>query len=494
MKTSRALAATGVPGLDELLKGGLPQKRLYLLRGEPGVGKTTLAMQFLLEGERRGEHGLYITLSETADEIRDIAESHDWDLGQLRIFELSALEEQLAQDTQNTMFHPAEVELNRTTELLLKVIDEAKPRRLVLDSLSELRLLSDTALRYRRQMLSFKQFFAGRDITVMLLDDHAVGGGDLHVQSIAHGVISLDTVESEYGAERRRLKINKLRGVGFVGGYHDARIVAGGLQVFPRLVAADHKTSFEPGVLKSGIEALDHLLGGGIDRGTSCLILGPPGTGKSTLAAQFATKAASHGDHVLMCLFEENKRTLEHRSASISSPIGKYIQAGNIEVRQVDPGELAPGQFVNFVLEAVEARNARLVIIDSLNAYLQAMPGVKFLNVQLHELLAFLSHRGVVSVLNVAQHGVLGSSMHSPVDLTYLADSVLLLRFFEHAGQIKKAVSVLKKRVGRHESTIRELSMDGQGIRIGDPLKEFEGVLTGIPQFKGSATSMLRNR
>lgn len=494
MKKKPALALTGVPGLDEILRGGLPRNRLYLLRGQPGVGKTTLAMQFLLEGEQQGEHGLYITLSETAEEIRDISDAHGWDIGKISILELSALERQLEQDAQNTIFHPAEIELNRTTDLLLKAIEKTKPRRLVLDSLSELRLLSDTALRYRRQMLSLKQYFAGRDITVVFLDDHADGEGDLHVQSIAHGVISLDTVASDYGAERRRLKVNKLRGVGFVAGYHDAIIEPGGMRIFPRLVAADHSANFKDGVLSSGSAELDQLLGGGLDHGSSCLFIGPAGTGKSTLAAQFAVTAATRGEKVLMCLFEETKRSLRVRTEGIGLPIQEHVESGRIELRQVDPGELAPGQFVNVVMEAVEKRGVRVLIIDSLNGYLQAMPDAKFLNIQLHELLAFLSHRGVLTIMTVAQAGIMGTAMQAPVDLTYLADTVLLTRYFEHAGQIKKAISILKKRLGRHETTIRELRIDAQGVRVGPPLEQFHGVLTGVPQFKGKSEAMLPTR
>lgn len=493
MKKPPAQSPTGIIGFDEILKGGLPENRLYLVRGAPGVGKTTLAMQYLLEGERRGERGLYITLSETEEEVGDIARSHNWDLGRLSILELSALEEQLAQEEQNTIFQPAEIELNRTTDLLLKKIEQAKPRRLVLDSLSELRLLSDTALRYRRQILALKQAFAGRDITVLLLDDHTAGD-DQHVQSIAHGVITIDAVSSEYGAERRRLKVNKLRGVDFVGGYHDAIIFTGGLRVFPRLTAAEHRAPFEPGIVSSGVEHLDSLLGGGIDRGTSCLFIGPAGTGKSTLAAQFAVAAAERGEKVLMCLFEENQRTLTTRCESIGSHITRHIESGTIEIRQVDPGELAPGQFVNYVVEAVERDGAKIVIIDSLNGYLQAMPDVRFLNIQLHELFSFLSHRGVLTLTTVAQHGVAGTTMIAPVDLTYLADTVVMLRYFEHAGGIRKAISVLKKRIGRHEHTLRELRVDQQGIRVGEVLENFEGVLTGVPRFKGSSEAMLGDR
>lgn len=494
MKPTLPLCSTGIAGLDEILKGGLPPNRLYLIRGEPGVGKTTLAMQFLLEGERVGEHGLYISLSETSDEIEDIAQSHGWDLGQLAIFELSALEQQLAEESQNTIFHPSEIELNRTTELLLKKIDEARPRRLVLDSLSELRLLSDTPLRYRRQMLALKQFFSGRAITVMLLDDHAVTAADHHVQSIAHGVITLDIVASDYGSEHRRLKVNKLRGVNFTGGYHDAVMVPGGLEVFPRLVAAEHKVPFEQVQVKSGIGQLDELLGGGIERGTSCLILGPAGTGKSTITTHFAANAVQRGEHVLLCLFEEAQRTLITRAASMNSPLEQAIASGGIDVRQIDPGELAPGQFVHQVMEAVEKKQVRVVIIDSLNAYLQAMPDVKYLAIQLHELLAFLSHRGVITFMTVAQQGIVGSHMTSPVDLTYLADTVLLLRYFEQEGHIRKAISVLKKRIGRHETTIRELRIDQQGLRVGEPLEQFFGVLTGVPSFKGEKHQMLPDR
>lgn len=493
MRKVASSSPTGIPGFDDVLKGGFPEHRLYVIQGLPGVGKTTLGMQFLLEGERRGEHGLYITLSETAAEIADIAASHHWDLGRIGIFDLSALEEQLAQDAQNTIFHPSEIELNRTTERLLKKIEEEKPRRLVLDSLSELKLLSDTPLRYRRQILALKQFFAGRQITVLLLDDQSATD-DHHVQSIAHGVITLETVASEYGAERRRIKINKMRGVHFMGGFHDAIIVPGGLQVFPRLNAAEHRGSFEAGQLQSGVDQLDALLGGGLERGTSCLILGPAGTGKSTLACQFAVAAATRKENVLLCLFEESLRTLTARCASISTSIRTHIDSGTITVKQIDPGELAPGQFIDYVVRAVNEDQTKVVIIDSLNGYLQAMPDVKFLNIQLHELFAYLGSRGILTLTTVAQQGLLGSSMHGPVDLTYLADTVILLRYFEQAGGIKKAISVLKKRIGRHENTIREIRIDTSGVRVGEALTEFEGVLTGVPKYVGAGGAMLGDR
>ncbi len=484
------LCPTGIEGLDEILRGGLPSRRLYLLKGDPGVGKTTLALQYLLEGIKRGEGSLYITLSETRDEINAVARSHGWDLAGLDIFELSALEHQLAQASQNTVFHPSEIELNKTTDILLGRIDQVKPRRLVIDSLSELRLLSDTALRYRRQMLSLKQFLSVRDVTVMLLDDHATDGGDLHVQSIAHGVFTIEQLESEYGAERRRVKINKLRGVNFVGGFHDAVIVRGGLRIFPRLVAAEHGVPFEPGLVKTEIPALDALVGGGLNRGTSCLLLGPAGTGKSTIALQYAVAAARRGERVLLCLFEENVSTLLARAEAVSMPVQALIDAGKMEIRQVDPVELAPGEFVHLVKERVEKGRVRMVLIDSLNGYLQAMPDVRFLNIQLHELLAFLSRYGVVTIMTVAQHGIVGQ-MNTPIDLTYLADTVMLLRYFEHEGRIRKAISVVKKRMSGHEDTIREFKLDHAGIRVGEPLEEFHGVLTGVPTFRGKATDML---
>lgn len=488
----RQLSVTGISGLDTVLLGGLPARRLYLLKGDPGVGKTTLALQYLLEGEARGERGLYITLSETTDEINAVAESHRWRLGKLGIFELSALEHQLAQEEQNTVFQPSEIELNQTTELLLDRIKEVNPRRLVIDSLSELRLLSDTPLRYRRQMLALKQFFAGRDMTVIMLDDHTgAGGGDLHVQSIAHGVITIEQLETDYGADRRRIKVNKLRGVNFMGGFHDAVIVPGGLRVFPRLVASDHHVDFESGVASSGVAELDALVGGGIDRGTTCLLLGPAGTGKSTIALQFAIEAARRGEKVRAYLFEENIRTLNARATSVGMPLEKYMKKDLLGFTEVDPGKLAPGQFVNQVRAAVE-EGTRMFVLDSLNGYLQAMPSVKFLEIQLHELFAFLARRGVVTVITLAQHGLLGQ-METPLDLTYLADTVMLLRYFEESGRIRKAISVVKKRVGAHEDTIREFQFSARGIRVGDPLHEFEGVLTGVPRFRGSSRQMLRS-
>ncbi len=482
--------STGIVGLDVVLKGGLPANRLYLLKGEPGVGKTTLALQYLLEGVRKGERSLYITLSETKAEIDDVALSHGWALDEIGVLELSALEQQLAEESRNTIFHSSELELNQTTRLLLQKIEDYKPTRLVIDSLSELRLLSDTALRYRRQMLSLKQYFSGREMTVILLDDHSVDGGDMHVQSIAHGVFTIEQIQSDYGTEKRRIKINKLRGINFMGGFHDAAMVVGGIKVFPRLVAAEYKGNFEASVVSSNLPELDALLGGGLDRGTSTLLLGPAGTGKSSIALQYAVACAERGEKVYLYLFEESVRTLTARSKSIGIDVQGFVDRGNIVLVPIDPSSIPPGEFVNMVRDSVINNDARMIVIDSLNGYLQAMPDVKFLNIQLHELLAFLNQHGVLSVLTIAQHGIVGQ-MATPVDLTYLADTVLLLRYFEHLGRIKKAISVVKKRIGSHEETIREFKIEPTGLRVGLPLEDFQGVLTGVPVFSGRPEQIL---
>ncbi len=485
---------TGISGLDEILRGGLPENRLYLLLGSPGAGKTTIALQYLLEGAARGEQGLYIALSETRDEILSVARSHGWPIDRISIFELSALEQQLAQEERNTVFHPAEIELNKTTQMLLQRIQEVKPRRLVLDSLSELRLLSDSALRYRRQMLSLKQFFAGQQMTVLLLDDHSADGGDLHVQSIAHGVIMVEKVVSSYGSEKRRITINKMRGLNFIGGFHDAMIVPGGMRIFPRVVgSAQPPRPPARGVAVSGIKELDTLLGGGLERGTSCLLLGPAGTGKSTVALQFSVAAAERGEAVLICIFEENRETMVARCRSVGLPIESHLEAGRIQLLEVDPAELAPGEFAHCVIDEVRKRGATIVVIDSLNGYMQAMADSSHLVIQLHELLSFLNRHGVLSLMTVAQSGIVGQ-MHAPVELTYLADTVILLRFFEQNGRLKKAISVIKKRIGAHEDTLREFRIDGQGLRVGAPLDQFHGILTGTPTFVGSSEQMLKPR
>lgn len=479
------LVATGVGGFDHILGGGFTPKRLYLIEGDPGSGKTTLALQFLLEGARLGEAGLYVTLSETKDELDGVARSHGWTLDGFRVCELIPSEESLLPDAQTRMFHPSEVELSETTKAVLDEVRRTNPRRVVFDSLSEMRLLAQNPLRYRRQILALKQFFIGRACTVLFLDDRTSDASDLNLQSLAHGVVTLEQLAPEYGAERRRLRVVKFRGVKFRGGFHDFAILRGGLEVYPRLVAADHQPGFEPGQLPSGVTALDSLLGGGLDRGTSCLLMGPAGSGKSSLALQYVAAAADRGEKAAVFTFDESLTTLLARTAGMGIDLASHIAAGLVTVRQVDPGELSPGEFAHAVRRAAEEGGAKVVVIDSLNGYLQAMPEERFLTIQLHELLTYLGQQGVVTFLVMAQHGLLGAAMQSPVDASYLADSVVLLRYFEAAGRLRRAVSVVKKRSGAHEATLRELELSGRGIRLGGPLTGFHGVLTGTPTYLG---------
>jgi circadian clock protein KaiC len=479
--------ATGNAGLDKILNGGFPANRLYLVEGDTGTGKTTLALQFLLEGARRGEPVLYVTLSETKEELTEVAHSHGWSLEGLNLYELVPPEESLKTETQYTIFHPSEVELGETTKAVIDEVERVQPRRVVLDSLSEMRLLARDPLRYRRQILALKQFFAGCRSTVLLLDDRTSADADMQVQSIAHGVVMLEQLEQDYGAERRRLRVSKLRGSRIRGGFHDFAIRTGGIEVYPRLVAADHRPEFEPGAVASGVDELDALLGGGVDRGTSTLIMGPAGSGKSSLAAHFAAAAARRGEVAASFIFDEGVYTYLNRAAGLGADLRPEVEAGRLKVQQVNPAELSPGEFAHAVCEAVERDGARLVVIDSLNGYMQAMPDERFLTAQMHELLTYLNRQGVVTLLVMAQHGFMGAGMTSPVDVSYLADTVVMLRYFEAAGAIRRAVSVVKKRAGRHEDTIRELRLSSRGIEVGAPLTDFRGVLTGVPIFTGDA-------
>lgn len=487
---------TGNSGLDDILRGGLSPDCLYLLSGEPGTGKTTLAMQFLLEGVRNGEACLYVTLSESRREIEKVARSHGWNLEGLHICELIPSETSLAADGQLTVFSHSELELGETTEAMIAAVNQYNPARVVLDSLSELRLVAQSALRYRRQVLALKKYFGGRQCTVLLLDDKTGEPGDGQLESIAHGVVTLEQLANQYGAERRRLRVAKMRGVHFRGGYHDFAIRKGGLDVFPRLVANEHHAEFRDQELPSGIATLDSLLGGGVTFGTSTLLLGPAGTGKSTIATQFAVTAAQQQMRAAMYVFDENISTLRRRSRKIGLPIEAHIQSGLLTVQQIDPAELSSGEFATIVRRAVDGKDghahpAKVVIVDSLNGYLNAMPEEKFLTAQLHELLTYLGQKGIATFLTVTQAGMVGN-MQSPVDTTYLADNVILFRYFEARGQVRRAISVVKKRSGRHELSIRELRVDEHGINIGLPLEEFQGVLSGIPTYVGDPAQLIK--
>lgn len=488
MSDIKRRAKTGVPGLDEVLHGGLTAKRLYLIDGDPGAGKTTLALQFLLEGIRAGEKCLYVTLSETREELHDGARSHGWDLAGVEIIELIADEKELQEDEQLTMLPPSEVDLGATTRRILDAIEHSKPSRMVLDSLSELRLLAQSSLRYRRQILALKQFFAGRHCTVLLLDDRTAEGPDLQLHSIAHGVIALNSSSPAYGQILREVQVLKFRGSDFVSGFHDFSIRKGGIRVYPRLVSADHDKANERSALVSGNGAIDALLGGGVERGTSTLLIGPPGSGKSTIALQFAVAAANRGEHSVAFLFDETKAALSSRLNGLGIRYKEGRDPGEISLQQIDPAAISPGEFAHFVRDSVD-RGARVVVIDSLNGYLNSMPQNQFLTAQLHELLSYLNLKGVATFMVIAQSGMLGSNMQSPVDASYLADSVVLLRFFEHLGKVKKAISVSKKRTGRHEESIRELWFDTNGIHLSEPLMNLRGVLTGVPVEVGPSTT-----
>jgi circadian clock protein KaiC len=478
-------SATGIAGLDDILYGGLTPFRLYLIEGVPGSGKTTLALQYLLEGAKAGEPVLYVTLSETEEELRAMARAHGWPMDGVNIRELVPPEESLQPAEQYTMFHPAEVELSETTRTILNDVERLKPTRLVFDSLSELRLLAGDPLRYRRQLLALKQFFRGRRCTVVLLDDLTSPGRDLQVQSIAHGVLMLEQLTPEYGTDRRRLRVLKHRGRRFRGGYHDYLIREGGLKVFPRLVASEHRERHAQQRMSSGLPELDRLLGGGLERGTSTLIVGAAGTGKSTLAMQFAASAAARGQRSAMFLFDESRHTMLSRAKGLGIDLEPHVASGAVAVRQVDPAELTPGEFAHTIRHEVEDRGAACIVIDSLNGYLNAMPGERYLTIHLHELLMYLGERNVATLLIGAHQGLIGSSMQTPVDASYLADSVLLLRYFETRGEVRQAISIMKKRGGNHERTIREFSLGAEGIKVGDPLREFRGILTGVPILEG---------
>ena len=452
--------------------------------GEPWGGQDDARPQFLLEGARKREPGLYITLGETKSELAQVATSHGWSLDDVEVFELNEGDGR-AKESQYTLFHPSEVELGETTRRLMERVDAVKPSRLVFDSLSELRLLARDPLRYRREILALKHAFIGRGCTVLLLDDGTSEAGDLQLQSIAHGVLTLDHLSPQYGGERRRIRIVKLRGVKFRGGYHDVTIETRGLVVHPRLVAAEHRVQSKPERISSGLRGLDGLCGGGLDRGSSTLLLGPAGTGKSTIALQFVLAAAGRGERSTILAFDEGMGTISARAAGLGMPLDEHMENDRVRIVQIDPAELAPSQFTNLVQDEVDG-GSTLVVIDSLNGYLSAMPEERFLLIQMHELLAYLNQRGIVTIMTLAQHGLMGDRMVAPIDLSYLADAAMLLRYFEAGGEVHKAISMIKKRHGSHEKTIREFRLGSDGVCVGEPLHGFRGVLTGVPVFEGT--------
>lgn len=484
--SSRALLSTGIPGLDDILRGGLGKGFLYLIEGSPGAGKTTLALQFLIDGARRGEKGLYISLAESEPELRIVAESHGFNLENITISKLSPPEIAGAASKHYTVFQPAEVELADILETILSKVREVSPSRVVIDSMSELRMLARDSLRYRRQVLTLKQFFETQDCTTLLLDERFRDDQQSQVQTIAHGVISLEVLPRNYGITRRRLEVTKIRAASFREGFHDYLIVRGGLRVFPRLVSGEHRDGqVKPEILPSGIEELDSLFNGGVHRGTSTLIAGPTGCGKSTLCTQFVMSAAQRKEKCAIFTFDETRQSFLERSSGLGLHIEPFLKDGTIHLEQIDPAELSPGEFIDRIRCGVEEEQWRVVVIDSLNGLMNSMSEEVALTIQLHEVLAYLSQIGVATFLVLAQFGLLGSSMTSPTDISYLADNVLLLRYFEAAGEVRQAISVVKRRSGPHERSIRELSIKDGRLAIGEPLTSFLGVLTGTPKYKG---------
>ncbi|MET0131682.1 MAG: ATPase domain-containing protein [Stenotrophomonas chelatiphaga] len=490
------LVSTGNVGLNTILRGGLPANRLYLLEGQPGSGKTTLALQYLMEGVQAGESCLYVTLSETADELHEVAQSHGWSLDGIHLFELASADEVLGDGRQQSILHPWELELGGTVGLIQQEVDRVKPTRVVFDSLSELRLLAQDALRYRRQVLALKQFLSPRNITVMLVDDLTgeVDGRDAQLHSLCHGVISLERFTLDFGSAKRRMQVQKLRGVNFIAGYHDLAITTGGMKIFPRLIASEHHVDFVGDALPSGIDELDALLSGGPLRGTSTLLTGPAGSGKTNIVLQYVAAACTRGEHCCLFEFDERTGTLLTRADALGFDLRPHIASGMLKLKQMDPAEISPGEFACMVRESVEDDHCRVLVIDSLNGYLISMPQEKQLMLQIHELLSYLNQSGVSTFLVNPQHGLVGSMATGDLNVSYMADTVILFRFFEAQGRIRKALSVIKNRSGAHEDTIRELRIDQGGLRIGAPLDNFRGVLTGTPSFVGAPGPLLEDR
>lgn len=476
--------SSGTDGIDNVLGGGLTPHRMYLVEGAPGTGKTTLALQFLLKGAALGQVGLYITLSETRSELISVGESHGWDVSQFTILELLS-DEGLDPQYEQTVLHPAEVELGETVRNVIEQVDALKPARIVLDSLSELRLLSQNPLRYRRQILALKRYFATRECTVLLLDDNSADPGDIQLHSIAHGVISLDNLVHDYGGNRRRMRVTKMRGIKFREGYHDFTLDTGGIQVYPRLVAAEHHADFDPSILSTGTAGLDSLLGGGLIPGTNALMIGPSGVGKTTTVVSCLLSALERGERCVYYVFDETLSTLLIRCSTLGMDLQPHVESGLLTLRQIDPAEISPGEFASNVRDAVEKQQVRYVAIDSLNAYLQAMPGERYLLLQMHELLGYLNQQGVITMLVLGQHGIIGE-VQTDIDISYLSDVVVLFRYFEHQGEVLTAVTAVKSRANAHERSIRQFRLSKNGVEVGVALRDFEGVLSGLPSYRGS--------
>lgn len=476
-------ASTGVTGLDDVLGGGLPTNHLYLVEGNPGSGKTTLGLQFLRQGAADGAKGLYVTLSETADELRTVAASHGWDLAGIEVFELVS-SEGLSPDAEQSILHPSEIELGETVRGVMNAVEGLRPERVVFDSLSEMRLLAQNPLRYRRQVLALKKFFTDRGCTVLMLDDRTATDHELQLHSIAHGVINLEQALDHYGPERRRLRVVKMRGIAYRGGEHDVTLDTGGLAVFPRLVAAEHRLSAQARLVGTGLPELDALMGGGLSCGSSTLFVGPSGAGKTTTAVACAVAALQRGEKVAYYLFDEGLSTLVIRAKALGMDLQDHLDSGRLQIVPLDPAEVSPGEFSHLVRHAVEEDGAKLVAIDSLNAYLQAMPGSKHLMLHMHELLTYLNYRNVVTILVLGQHGLLGE-MRADIDMSYLSDGILLFRFFEANGSLRKAISMVKSRTSLHEQSIREFRLSAEGIEIGQALTDFAGVLSGATVYRG---------
>lgn len=493
---------TGISGLDDILRGGLPAGQIYLLEGASGAGKTTFGLQFLLEGVRRGETVLWCTLAETESQLHSTARAHGWDLSAVHIANVAdGLPAEAAQDDERqaaaggsySFFSPGDIELHDVTEAIFRLAEKVRPRRVVFDPFSDVKLLARDQLRYRRQLLQLREHFARMGSTVLLIQEHGLEQpSDPAGEGVVHGIIGLYQTAPDYGKPRRRLRVHKLRGVDYREGFHDVAIQTGGLVVYPRLLASEHALPEDRSLVTSGLPPLDQMLGGGLDRGASLLVMGPSGAGKSTLGSQFAIASAQRGERAVVYLFDETRRAYLARADGLEMPLRRHIDAGRAEIVQVNPAEFSPGEFAHRVRADVERGDARLVVIDSLNGYLAGMTDEAHLAMHMHELLTYLALRNVVTLLTMNQQGMIGETHHMPVDVSYLADAAMVLRYFEAAGSVRRAASVVKRRCGPHEVLIRELSIGPPGVQVGAALHDFQGVLSGQPQWRGAEAELAK--